>query len=381
VTSRLRVLQLGKYYHPYPGGIETHLRVLAEALSANNDVEVLVHNNAKSTVRERVGQVDVTRAGTLGRLGATEFSPALIQALSGRDYDLLHLHTPNPMGMLAYCLAKKPAGHRLVVTHHSDVVRQIWLRRAFHPVFAEVMGRADAIVVGSTRYLESSAELRPHREKCVVIPFGIQTTEANGVIPPEVEAFALRSRGRVVLSIGRLVYYKGFDVLLSAMKRVDGSLVLVGSGPLERTLRERIDALSLHERVLLLGRVTEGELRQILRVAQVFALPSIARSEAFGIVQLEAMAAGLPVVNTDLDSGVPEVSVHGSTGLTVRPGDAVALADALTTLLDDAGLRARLGAAGRSRVEAEFDVGTMVGSIEGLYRAVAQGAFRARRLA
>ena len=360
MTSKLRVLQLGKYYYPHSGGIETHLRLLTDSLSVANEVEVLVHNVARLTLRERVGSVDVTRVATLGRLASTELSPALVRELSGRRYDVLHLHTPNPMGMLAYYLAKKAADHRLVVTHHSDVVRQIWMRRAFQPVFAGVMRRADAIVVTSQRYLETSLELKPYREKCVVIPYGIPLTEAGRPVPSVVDEFSSRHRRRVILSIGRLVYYKGFEVLLAAMARVDAGLIIVGSGPLERSLRERIQNLALGERVLLLGDVSNDQITRILPAAQVFAFPSIARSEAFGIVQLEAMAAGLPVVNTHLDSGVPEVSLHGVTGLTVPPGDPVALASALRALLEDPPLRARLGAAGQSRVRTQFAVELMV---------------------
>jgi len=379
VTSKLRILQLGKYYYPHSGGIETHLRLLADGLSKSSEVEVLVHNAGRSTVREHVDDIDVTRAATLGRLASTELSPALVRALSTRQYDVVHLHTPNPMGMLAYCLARKPAGHRLIVTHHSDVVRQIWLRRAFQPVFTEVMQRAEAIIVTSARYLETSVELRPYRDKCVVIPYGIPVPEAKAPPLPVAAEFASRHRRRVVLSIGRLVYYKGFDVLLSAMTRIDGALIIAGSGPLEQSLRRQIQALSLTERVLLLGDVSNEQVGRLFPAAQVFALASIARSEAFGIVQLEAMAAGLPIVNTELDSGVPEVSVHGVTGLTVPPGDAQAFSSALNSLLEDAGLRTRLGEAGRIRAKTQFAVEPMIRSIESLYLDSGKGKARARR--
>jgi len=283
------------------------------------------------------------------------------------------------MATLAYSLAKRPVDHRLIVTHHSDVVRQIWLRRAFQPVFAGVMRRADAIVVTSKRYLETSLELKPYREKCVVIPYGIPLTEPGGPVPSVVDEFSSRHRGRVILTIGRLVYYKGFEVILEAMAQVNAGLVIVGSGPLERSLRRRIQNLALGERVLLLGDVSNDQITRILPAAQVFAFPSIARSEAFGIVQLEAMAAGLPVVNTHLDSGVPEVSLHGVTGLTVPPGDPVALAGALSSLLEDAPLRARLGAAGKTRARTQFAVEPMVKGIQALYRSVGQGKDRTRR--
>ena len=153
-----------------------------------------------------------------------------------------------------------------------------------------------------------------------------------------------------MLAVGRLVYYKGFDVLVRAMRLVDGRLVIVGEGPLEATLRAQAAAEGVSDKVTLLGEVQNADVAPFFAAADVFVLPSIARSEAFGIVQLEAMASGTPVVNTSLDSGVPWVSPHEVTGLTVPPNDPHALGVALERLLGDARLRERLGAtAARAR--------------------------------
>src|SRR5215469_13861830 len=227
----MRVLQLGKYYYPHRGGIETQLRDLATGLARTVNVEVIVCHSRLRRVRERVEGVDVTRVGTLGRAASTEICPGLPFELSTREYDVLHLHTPNPMGMLGYLAARKPRRHALVVTHHSDVVRQALLRRSFEPVFRGVMSRADAIVVSSQAYLDTSVELTPYREKCVVIPCGI-TPKPNSVSQSEVARLRAIYGSRVVLAVGRLIYYKGFEVLVEAMRGVAGTLVLVGDGPL-----------------------------------------------------------------------------------------------------------------------------------------------------
>jgi len=365
----MRVLQLGKYYYPFMGGIETHLYDLCVALSRSQNVEAVVCNTAPRTVREVVDGVSVTRVATLGRAASTEICPTLPLELSRRSYDVVHLHTPNPMGMLAYWLAEKPSRHALIVTHHSDVVRQAGLRQSFEPIFRRVMARADAIIATSRRYLDTSKELRAFREKCVVIPYGLRT-ECDQKAYPLTAGLRARYGDRVVLAVGRLIYYKGFDVLIEAMSVVRGSLLIVGDGPLRSTLSQRVQALGLQERVTLVGEVHNQELGAYLAAADVFAFPSVARSEAFGIAQLEAMAAGLPVVNTALDSGVPDVSIDGETGITVAPSDSHALANALELLLSSPALRRRYGDAGRHRVQTRFSWAHMSARIAGLYRDV-----------
>jgi rhamnosyl/mannosyltransferase len=288
--------------------------------------------------------------------------------LSGRTYEILHLHTPNPMGMLAYLTARKPAQHALVVTHHSDVVRQTILRKAFEPIFRAVMSRADRIIATSRRYLETSSELEPYLAKCIVVPFGIDTQSARVVSSERVSELRARYGPRVVLFVGRLIYYKGLGFLIEAMKAVRGALLLIGEGPLRNRLADQIRSLGLQDRIVLLGTVSKDDIPNYYAAADVFAFPSVARSEAFGVAQLEAMLAGLPVVNTVLDSGVPEVSVHEETGLSVPVANARALAVALECLLDSPELRRRYGEGGRQRVRSTFDADVMASRVSQLYR-------------
>ncbi|HEX7313463.1 MAG TPA: glycosyltransferase [Pyrinomonadaceae bacterium] len=352
---RLRVLQVGKFYPPHRGGMESHLQALCGQLRAQVDVEVLVAGEERRTVEEVLDSVKVTRVGTLFDFAAAPVCPGLARRIRDARADIVHLHWPHPTALLAY-LASGHAG-RLVVTYHSDVVRQRVLGAAFRPVLRRALGRADAVIAASPNYVESSPVLQEFKTKCRVIPFGIPLDEFDTVDAFEVSRLRERFGPRIVLGVGRLIYYKGFEHLVRAMKEVDGHLVIVGEGPLRGALEQEAESEGVSDRVTILGRV--DTVAPFYHAADVFALPSVARSEAFGIVQLEAMACGRPVVNTRLDSGVTYVSVDGVTGLTVPPADPAALAAALNTLLEDESLRARLGRAARLRVEREFDLETM----------------------
>jgi rhamnosyl/mannosyltransferase len=156
------------------------------------------------------------------------------------------------------------------------------------------------------------------------------------------------------------VYYKGVEVLIDAMTRLAGTLVLIGEGPLERELRRRVSDRGIEDRVLFPGRVEDDDLPAYYQAADVFVLPSVAKTEAFGVVQIEAMAAGVPVVSTNLPTGVPWVNQDGVTGFVVKPGDADALADAINRLLNDEPLRIRLGRNASSRARDLFSRDRMV---------------------
>ena len=205
-------------------------------------------------------------------------------------------------------------------------------------------------------------------------PFGIALEAFDRCDPQSIAAVRQQYGDRIIVSVGRLVYYKGFEYLIRAMTEVQGKLLIIGDGPLRNRLRELVSELGLGDRVHFLGRVSHETLVACYHSSVAFVLPSVARSEAFGIVQIEAMAAGIPVVNTQLDSGVPFVSVHEKTGLTVPPGDPHALAGAINRLLADKNLAESLGKAAGQRARQEFSLQTMVSKTLALYEAVrAQG--------
>jgi rhamnosyl/mannosyltransferase len=176
-----------------------------------------------------------------------------------------------------------------------------------------------------------------------------------------------RFRGPLLVGVGRLIYYKGFEYAVRAMRGVDATLLLVGDGPLRSSLEALARECGVADKVRFVGEVHNQEIMPYYLASDVFVFPSIARSEAFGIVQLEAMACALPVINTSLDSGVPFVSRHGETGLTVPPRDPEGLAAAIRDLLGDAGRRTAFGAAARRRVDREFRKEGMAARTRELY--------------
>jgi rhamnosyl/mannosyltransferase len=354
---RLRVLQLGKFYPPQRGGMESHVKTLCDRLHEEIDVKVLVSNTGPTTLRELCDGIPVSRIARIAQVNSTSLNPALVTAIRRCDADLIHLHWPNPMAALAYLMS----GNRgqLIVTYHSDVVKQRISRQLFGPVLSAVLQRSKAILVSSSNYLETSPVLRQYRDRCHVIPFGI--SENNFAPPDEVTVKEIRSQygERLILSVGRLVDYKGFQYLIRAMVETPGRLVIVGDGPLKVELTELARSLDLQDRVIFCGELSDERLRCLYQAADIFVLASTDRREAFGLVQAEAMSASKPVVNTNLNSGVPFVSLDRVTGLTVPHSDAGALARAMNLLLEDGTLRATLGQAARRRAEIMFRTETM----------------------
>jgi len=312
-----------------------------------------------------VDGVPVSRAGTLGTVLSQPLAPGLPALVRSTPADLVHLHHPNPLGDLAVLLDRR---RPLVVSQHSDVVRQRWLGSVYLPLVRRAFQRARAVVVASDQALSTSLELRGFEPKVRVIPYGIATERYAATARTTASAAALRASwtaGPVVLGVGRLVAYKGFDVLLQAMRGLDATLVLVGTGPEAARLRA-LGGL----RTVFPGRVSEDDLAAYYRAADVFCLPSVTTAEAFGVVLLEAMASGLPLVTTSLPTGVSAVNRDGRTGLVVPPGDIGMLREAIVSLLGDAARRhAMAREAGRVAAE-EYAAPLMVARFLSLYREV-----------
>lgn len=366
--KKLSILHLGKFYPPHMGGMETHLRDLVSGLSGSEDVRVIV---AGDSIRGRVDRIDgaiITRVPTWGVVASMPVTPTLPWELMKVKPDLVHVHVPNPAAAFAIALARYRGP--LVIMHQSDTLGRKLLKRITDPFVNAMMRRADRIIVASQRYLASSEELAPFKAKCRVIPMGINIEKEREDMGAESDGIVREHGPRLVLAVGRLVGYKGFIYLLEAMRKVDATLLLVGTGPLDAELRRAAQSYGASHKVKFLGRV--DDLQKYYRASSVFVLPSISRAEAYGLVQLEAMAAGLPVVNTDLDTGVPEVSIDGVTGITVPPADANSLARAINALLEDAAMRRRMGEAGRVRAHREFSPGLMIERTMKLYEDVLQ---------
>lgn len=367
----MKVLHIGKFYPPYRGGMEAHLETLCQQMRGRVDAEVLASNTTAKTESDLLDGVRVTRVGRVATVASTPLCPGFVSHIRRSRADLVHLHWPNPVAALAVIAS----GYRgpLVITYHSDVVRQKVLGKVCAPILEALVRRSHAIIATSPNYIASSPVLRKHASLCRVIPLGVADI---CFATPSLESVArIREQHgeKLVLSVGRLVYYKGFEYLIRAMSSVNARLLIAGQGPLERSLRKLRDDLGLQDRVAFIGNPSDQQLRAYYHAADVFALASVARSEAFGIVQVEAMAAGTPVVNTNIPSGVPFVSKQGETGLTVEPKNADMLAGAITTLLENEALRRQYGAAARARAEALFRVNVMLDKTIETYEQVLAG--------
>jgi rhamnosyl/mannosyltransferase len=291
--------------------------------------------------------------------------------LAREDADLIVLHEPNPMALVAYFLAR-PSG-RLIVWYHSDVIRPSWRYRLFYrPFLRFALSRAVRIVVSSPALGASAPELQDFQARCKVIPFGIETRKADTLNATMERASEIRRDLNlpIVLFVGRLVAYKGVDVLLDALKGLKVAALIVGEGPLRARLEKHARALDMSNRVHFLGLVGDDELAALYQACHIFVLPSVSRQEAFGVVQLEAMAAGKPVVSTDLGTGVGWVNRDGDTGYVVPPRDPHALQSALARLLGDADLQKSMGEAAARRIRSAFTLERMIDDTLSLYREV-----------
>lgn len=375
-ADRLDVLHVGKFYPPVPGGMEQVLESLCQFPVEGIENRVLVFNTGRRTRRERVDGVDVTRVGTIGAAGSVPIAPTFVSELARVRADAIVLHEPNPWALLSLAIARPRTP--LAVWFHSEVVRpRLQYALFYHPLARMVYSRARRIVVSSPSLAENAAALAPYRDRVVVIPFGIDESrwERTPCISARAEAIRASIGSRpLVLFAGRMVPYKGVDVLLRALAGTDAAAVLVGGGPSRDGWIALARDLGIADRVQFTGEISHDELAALYHACDLFVLPSVTRAEAFGYVQLEAMACAKPVVSTRVASGVPWVNRDGETGLTVPPGDSVALRAAIEALAGDAALRQRLGHAGRARVRSEFTMDRMRAAAAALYREVAGSA-------
>ena len=360
----MNVLHLYKDFFPVLGGIENHIGLLAKGLRAEGvEARVLVTNTDTRTLHETIDGVPVTKTGRQINVSSAPISLRFFSEVwrQSRQVDLIHLHAPYPPGEMAQLLVG--GGKPFVMTYHSDIVRQKILGTAYAPLLRLVLQRAALIAVSNPMYIESSAFLQRVRSQCRIVHYGIEIARFQKTPQMAAGAQTLRRRfaGRpLLLFLGHLRHYKGVDVLVRAMQGVDAHLLVIGSGPMQAAWQQLTRDKGLADRITFLGEIPDQETLAARYAADIFILPSTNRAESLGIVQLEAMACGLPVICTELGTGTSYVNQHGKTGLVVPPNSAEALTRAINSLLADPKLRAQMGAAGLRRVQQEFSAEAMV---------------------
>jgi glycosyltransferase involved in cell wall biosynthesis len=345
----MRILQVGKFYFPYHGGIETVVQNLSEELQAlGHEVTALVSSHHLFPQFQYINGVRVIRMGRWGSIFSQPLNflaPVYYLILFWRA-DVIHLHSPNPL--LEFFSLFFPG--KKVVTFHAEVVRQKKLLRGYRRLQSYFFSSV-SVIVTATKTLAKSPSLLGRTIE--VIPFGIREKIAS----PEGVAEVRRRYGRYVLFVGRLVSYKGVAYLLEAMKDQSANLILIGQGP--ELANWQALSKQLPGKVFFLENVSEEELSQFYAACEVLVLPSISQAEAFGMVLIEAMSFGKPVISTLLGTGVDEVNDDGVTGLVVPPKDTLALARALQRILADEQLRDQLGKNARKKFTKEFSIQSM----------------------
>lgn len=363
-----RVLHIYQDFYPKRGGIEDHILHLASFPSERYTHSVLVSATGMTTQRQKIRGIDVVHAASWGRY-YTPFCPTMPYWIKKLAPDLLHLHHPCPMAFLAAMLVRQPIP--IVVGYHNDVVKPRALIRAFDLFQRIVLRRASAILVGTESYRQASPFLASFQPKCHVAPYGIPLDQFVSTAERDEQSAQIRQQypGPLLLFVGRLCYYKGLDIALKAMAKVNGTLLIVGTGPLLADVRQQIQDHQLQGKVFLVGPVDDATLAAYYDACDMLILPSVYSSEAFGLVMLQAQACKRPVICSDLP-GMSTVNVANETGLLVPPGDADALAQAIIRLCEKPELGRQMGEAGWKQVEEKYRIELMVSRIEEVYNQI-----------
>jgi glycosyltransferase involved in cell wall biosynthesis len=351
------VVIIGKYYPPEFGGVERYTRDVAHLAAKAHRVTVVVYNRGRGDSIERDGNTTIIRCGTATTISSQPISISMLGHLRSLEPDLVHFNAPNFWGaaMLALCGSKAP----LIITHHADVFGRSLLRLAVMPIYRHLVRLATCVVVNSLKNATSSNDLAGTNAPFVEIPWGIEPDAYRLDKAALSEAVSERRRyfgeAPVVGFVGRLVRYKGVPVLIEALRQLeDVHAILIGDGPLKSWASQRVEEAGIAHRIHFAGQLDEQTKIREMSMMDMLVLPSTDTTEAFGVSQVEAQLLGLPVIASNLPTGVTDVTLDNVTGLLVPPGDVDALAKAISRLVGDRDLAKRLGRAGRERALRHF---------------------------
>ena len=364
----MKILQVGKFY-PIRGGVEKVMYDITVGLSERGihcDMLTAIHGPSRDVVINEHGRLIC--CSTLVKLAATMISPAMIMRLRKicRHYDIIHIHHPDPMACLSLFLSGYKG--KVVLHWHSDIVKQKFLLKLYRSLQSWLLKRADLVVGTTPVYLAESPFLAHVQDKTDCLPIGIEP-----VLPDAEAVAAIRSSypgKKIIFTLGRLVPYKGYKFLVEAARYLgdDYMLLIGGEGPLRDELQADIDRHNLGHRVRLLGRVSDEDLPAYFGACDLFCMSSVYRTEAFGIVQIEAMSCGKPIVATTIPhSGVSWVNAHGISGLNVPPCDSHQLAAAITRICGDSALYEQFSQGASSRFDAVFTKKMMIDKLLHIY--------------
>jgi glycosyltransferase involved in cell wall biosynthesis len=374
----MKVLQLGRYNSKKNiGGVQHFVGLILEYTKGKVEYDNLVAGETPRTKIEKTDYGQLIEVATYGNSQSTPITPGYLywawKLLRKNKYDLIHAHFPDPVAVLVLLLLPKKIP--IVVTWHSDVIRQKKFFFIYIPLLKMVLKKVDAITVATPKHITSCEQLKfyPYPERIHVVPFGVDSKPFEGTPKIQNAAEIIRKKylnKKIIFALGRLVYYKGFEFLVRAMKNVDAVLLLGGDGPLKKELQDLAQKEGVSDKIIFLGRMENSDIVDSYHACDVFCMPSVERTEAFGFVQVEAMLSGKPVVTCQLHNGVNYVSVDGETGFTVEPKNVSALSSALNKILKDPALTKKMGEAARARCLNEFSTEKFSNSLIGFYKEV-----------
>ncbi len=360
ISKKLKVTQVSRHYYPFCGGVEAVIKQIADALKEDESIEQEIITCSNGIESGEYEDVNVKRNKYPFEFASNPISFELIKSLSNVDTDILHYHMPLIFAVIAHFIAR-PKYKKLYVTYHSDIVGYDNIMKPFNFIYHKFLQNADKIHVLSPNIIEKSKILQKYKDKCVVIPYGIEPHSIK-YDEDKIKKIKQEYQGKKILfSIGRLVSYKGFEYAIDAMKEVkeDCIYLIAGSGSLNDELQKKINDNNLNKKVKLLGRISDEELHAYYNACDAYLFPSVMPSEAFGIVQLEAMACGKPVINTNLGTGVNFVSLDNETGFTIKPKDVRALVESISKIVSNDELRMKLGTNAKKRCYKFFKIETI----------------------
>ena len=357
----MKVLQLGKFY-PIRGGVEKVMWDLTSGLSARGiDCDMLCAELEKDEIihLNEHGRVICVKAWM--KKAATMIAPKMVSWLRKHkdEYDIIHVHHPDPMA----CLALRLSGYkgRVILHWHSDILKQKTLLKFYAPLQRWLIRRADTIIGTTPVYLKESPYLQEVQDKTVAVPIGIKPVTFDEEM---VRQWKQRYVGKkLVVSIGRLVPYKGYTYLIQACQHLgdDYQVLVVGDGPLMDNLLAEVQEYGVQDRIHFLGYVEDDEMHALLAACDLFVMSSVMKTEAFGIVQIEAMSLGKPVIATKIpESGVSWVNADGVSGLNVPIRNPRALADAILSICTDTKLHSQFSEGARNRFHENFTLEGMI---------------------
>jgi len=337
----MKILHTVKHAYPSNGGMESVVKDIVEGVHAlDNDFEFTVYSNSYTNdmrfQRFSHNGVFYVKERTFGHFKSQPLTLYYKELGSLIDqHDIVHHHYPFPN--MEINLVKKFSrlkNKKFIVTWHANIGQSRWksLERFYDPLVRKMLDRADSIVVTSPQLIETSSLLSTYQKKIEIIPLSYNKRYDTS----NKEARSLKKDASLnILFVGRLRAYKGLSFLIRAIADLNVRLCIVGNGEHGRDLRELVNELNVSDKVSFYEHLDDAEVEEMYNQSDLFVLPSINEAEAFGVVQLEAMAKGLPVINTSLRSGVPFVSLDQVTGLTVEPKNVDALRNAINLLMND----------------------------------------------